>query len=304
MARGKRELGWDEAVDRFLTFLATERGCSKATLEAYARDLQRLLCHAEQRGKTSLQALSGADLQSFVDALHQSGLGARSRARVLSAVRSFCRFAQREQWLAGDFRRDLPLPKLPQLLPKAVSVQTVEELLATQADDDLTQQRDRALLELVYAAGLRVSEAVSLRLEGINLEAGFVRVIGKGRKERVVPIGRCARERLAHYLQQVRPRLARPGSSPYLFLSRRGRPLRRTHVARRLAQLVQRLGLAEKLTPHTLRHSFATHLVQAGADLRAVQLMLGHADIGTTQIYTQVSSEHLRQVHRKFHPRG
>jgi integrase/recombinase XerD len=304
MARAKCELGWDEALDRFLAFLATERGCSRATLEAYARDIQRFAAHATRRGTQWVSALCGADFQSFVDFLHQSGLSARSRARALSAVRSFCRFATREGWLPSDFRRELPLPKLPPLLPKALSIEAMEELLADAPEDDLTVQRDRALLELVYAAGLRVSEAVSLRLDGVNLEAGFVRVFGKGNKERVVPIGRYARERLARYLEEVRPRLLGEQRHAYVFVSRRGRPLARTHVARRVRQLAARCGLSQRVTPHTLRHSFATHLVQRGADLRAVQLMLGHADIGTTQIYTHVGSEHLRQVHRKFHPRG
>lgn len=304
MGKGSQPVSWDEAVDRFLAFLATERGCSPHTWNAYARDLQRLAAHAKRRGVSSPCHLSPADLESFVDLLYRERLAPRSRARMLSAARSFCRFGEREGWFASSPARDLRPPKLPRLLPKAVSVETVTQLLADRTDDDLLVQRDRALLELMYASGLRVSEAISLQLNQVNLEAGFVRVAGKGGKERVVPIGRWARERLTRYLQTVRPKLvgARPTSA--LFLSRRGRPLRRTHVARRLLQLAQRAGLGEHLSPHTLRHSFATHLVQAGADLRAVQLMLGHADIGTTQIYTHVGSEHLRQVHRKFHPRA
>lgn len=304
MTRAARRLSWDEAVDRFLAFLTTERGCSPHTWDAYARDLLRLSSHARYRGVHSPCDLTPADLESFADLLFRQHLAPRSRARILSAARSFCRFGERERWFARSPASDLRPPKLPRLLPKAVSVATMSQLLADRADDDLLVQRDRALLELMYASGLRVSEAIALRLNQVNLEAGFVRVVGKGGKERVVPIGRWARTRLTDYLQRIRPRLVAGRATSVLFVSRRGRPLRRNHVSRRLTQLAQRTGLSEHLSPHTLRHSFATHLVQAGADLRAVQLMLGHADIGTTQIYTQVGSEHLRQVHRKFHPRG
>lgn len=303
--RDSEELAnWHTAVDRFLAYLAVERGVSQHTLQAYANDLRDFVVHVERRRVEGTQQLVPADVSSFLQALHSRGLSARTRARRLSAVRSFCRFLVREGWLPQSPAEDVRPPRLPRVLPQSRSVEEIFELLRDDPADNLLCRRDKALVELMYAAGLRVSEAVQLRLSEVNLEAGFVVVTGKGSKQRVVPIGLCARERLYTYLREVRPRLVRGKPTNFLFLSRRGRPLRRRQVARRLALLARRVGLTGNLNPHALRHAFATHLVERGADLRAVQAMLGHADIGTTQIYTHVAMEHLRAVHRKFHPRA
>lgn len=295
---------WHEAVDRFLHYLAIERGASAHTLAAYGHDLAEFLGHLERRQVATLDQLVPADVSSFLQWLQTTRRSARTRARRLSAVRSFCRFLLREGWLPHNPAEDVAPPRLPRLLPRSRSVNDVLELLRHDPNDDLLVQRDKTLVELMYAAGLRVSEAVHLRLPQVNLEAGFVIVTGKGAKERVVPIGRYARERLQQYLKEVRPRLASRKSGSYVFLGCRGQPLRCRQVNRRLHSLVARAGLGGGWTPHTLRHAFATHLLERGADLRAVQSMLGHADLGTTQVYTHVASEHLRSVHRKFHPRG
>ncbi len=296
--------GWHAAIDRFLAYLAIERGASPHTLEAYGHDLRDFVVHLERRQIGQPEQLVAADASSFLQVLHGRGLSVRTRARRLSAIRSFCRFLVREGWLPQNPLEDVRPPRLPRTLPRSRSVEEILELLRDDPRDDLFLRRDKTMVELIYAAGLRVSEAVRLRLAEVNLEAGFVVVTGKGSKQRVVPIGLYAQERIRSYLSEVRPHLARGKATNFLFLSRRGRPLRRWHVARRLMLLVRRAGLTGKLSPHTLRHAFATHLVERGADLRAVQGMLGHANISTTQIYTHVAMEHLRAVHRKYHPRA
>src|SRR5262249_8210758 len=199
--------------------------------------------------------------------------------------------------------RQLRSPRVGQRLPRSLRGEEVAELLAGVPTDSLTQ-RDSAMIELVYATGLRVSEVVSLRVNQVNLEGGYLTVVGKGSKERVVPIGRYARQRLLVYLQEARPKILAGRLSPTLFVNRAGRRLTRQGFWLRLRLAVRRAGLAGKISPHTLRHAFATHLVERGADLRAVQMMLGHADIATTQIYTHVARERLRAVHKRFHPRG
>ncbi|GIW45112.1 MAG: tyrosine recombinase XerD [Candidatus Binatia bacterium] len=296
--------GWHTTVDRFLAYLATERGASQHTLDAYAYDLAQFLFHLEKREVQEPARLAPADVSSFLQALHDQRLSARTRARRLSAVRSFCRYLVREGWLPKNVAEDVHPPRLPRTLPRSLSVGEILELLRDHPSDDLLLRRDKTIVELVYAAGLRVSEAVNLRLPEVNLEAGFLVVTGKGSKQRVVPIGTYARDRVRTYLREVRPHLLKAKATNFVFLSRNGRPLRRTHVARRLELLARRVGLGKKLSPHALRHAFATHLVERGADLRAVQGMLGHANIGTTQIYTHVATEHLREIHRKYHPRS
>jgi len=293
----------DLAVDRFLNHLAAEKGLAKNTLSAYGRDLTALLDHLEQRRIARPQDVQGSDVVSFLEALQGRGLSARTRARMLAAVRGFFKFLVREEVLAADPTRDLRLPRLGQRLPRSLSPDEVRQLLANQADGVLAQ-RDGAMVELVYATGMRVSEAVSLKVNQLNLEAGYLTVLGKGNKERVVPIGTYARQRVIDYVQQARPQLLKGRLSPHLFVTRTGRKLSRQAFWLRLRRLVLQTGVRGTVSPHTLRHAFATHLVEGGADLRAVQMMLGHADISTTQIYTHVARDRLRAVHRKFHPRG
>lgn len=299
-ARGALDL----AVDEYLNYLAAERGLARNTLAAYGRDLAAFLDHLDRRGVTSVQATQTSDLTTFLDVLQRRGLAPRSRARMLAAVRGFFTFLAREQRIDLNPARDIHPPRLGQQLPHPLAADDVRQLLQDTPEDSLLVRRDRAIIELVYATGLRVSEAGSLRLVQVNLEAGFLTVVGKGSKERAVPIGRLAQERLRSYLAEVRPQLLRGKVSPFLFLSHNGKRLDRRSIARRLERVVRQVGLKGPISPHTLRHAFATHLVEGGADLRAVQMMLGHADIGTTQIYTHVARDRLRSVHRKFHPRG
>jgi len=293
-----------ELIDRFLNYLLVEKGLARTTLESYSRDLLRFADFLEQNGRSTVSAEDTPLLLKHLIQMRSEGLGARSRARHLVALRGFYRFLVQEKLLALDPAKLLDLPKTTLKLPDVLGVEEVQRLL--NAPDARTPQgiRDAAMLEVLYAAGLRVSELVRLKIQDVHLDAGFVRVFGKGSKERVVPIGQYAREKILFYLEHARGRLIRGQASPYLFLARAGRPMSRQGFWKLLRQHAASAGLLKKVTPHSLRHSFATHLLEGGADLRAVQLMLGHADISTTQIYTHVTRDRLRELHRKFHPRG
>jgi integrase/recombinase XerD len=293
----------DAHVDRFVNYLAAERGLAANSLMAYSRDLTAFLNHVERRKIATPGDIHVRDVVTFLEGLQQRGLSPRSRARMFAAVRGFFAFLLREEQISADPTRDIHLPRLGQRLPRSLGPEEVQQLLVD-GDGSAVSQRDGAMIELVYATGLRVSEVVSLKVSQVNLEAGFLTVVGKGSKERAVPIGSFARQRLLTYLQETRPKLLGGKLSPYLFVTRVGRRLSRQGFWKRLRLAVRRAGIGGKVSPHTLRHAFATHLVERGADLRAVQMMLGHADIATTQIYTHVARDRLRAVHRKFHPRG
>jgi integrase/recombinase XerD len=293
----------DAAVDRFLTHLATERRVSPHTLAGYGRDLAALVQFLEGEGITAPDAVLPGHLAAFLAAAQRRGLAARSRARAIAALRGLFRFLVREGLLAADPTRELRRPRLGRRLPESLGRPAVEQLLDGAAADPFIQ-RDVAMIELIYAAGLRVSEVIALTITQVKLEAGYLTVIGKGRKERAVPIGRPARDRVLAYVRDVRPQLLGRRASPYLFISRTGRPMTRQAFWLRLRRRAVQTAVREHLSPHTLRHAFATHLVEGGADLRAVQVMLGHADIGTTEIYTHVARQRLREIHKKFHPRG
>ncbi len=301
--RAGSALSADVEVDRFLNYLAAERGLAANSLTAYSRDLTAFLNHLERRRISSATATPAREVISFLEGLQQRGLSARTRARMLAALRGFFAFLAREQVLAADPTHDIHLPRLGQRLPRSLSPEEVTQLLAS-GDATRLGQRDGAMIELLYATGLRVSEMVSLKVSQVRLEAGYLTVIGKGSKERAVPIGSIARQRLLDYLHTARPAILKGRLSPYLFVNRAGRRMSRQGFWKRLRLAVRRAGIGGKVSPHTLRHAFATHLVERGADLRAVQMMLGHADISTTQIYTHVARDRLRAVHRKFHPRG
>lgn len=294
----------DACVDRFLTYAAVEKGLAQNTIAAYARDLATFTEGLAPRKRAQPRDIAPADVIAHLEGMHASGRAPRSRARVLAALRSFFAFLVREGLLDDMPTRDVRFPKLDKGLPKIVAESEVSQLLAT-PEDTLVIARDLTIIDLVYSAGLRVSEAVSLKLDQVNLEAGFLTVVGKGRKQRVVPLGKLACDRLATYAKDVRPELAKgKPASRYFFLGRNGRHLSRQAFAARLRQIRLRAGVEREMSPHTLRHAFATHLLEHGADLRAVQMMLGHADIATTQIYTHVARDRLREVHKKFHPRG
>jgi integrase/recombinase XerD len=299
-AAGKRSDG-DALVDAFLVELRTGRRLSPNTLEAYGFDLRRFSGFLHARS-IPLEEFRRTHLLQFLTSLR--GLSARSVARQISSLRSFFRFLVREGVLPASPVSEVRSPPIGRPLPKYLTVTEVESLLA--APDRVTPEgmRDRAMLMLMYAAGLRASEVVSLRMENVDANAGFLRVLGKGGKERVVPVAEAALAALHEYLKDWRPKFLKKKATNALFLSRLGQPVSRQTLWNRITRWARAAGIRIRISPHTLRHSFAGHLLAGGADLRAVQTMLGHADISTTQIYTHVTRERLREVHRKHHPRG
>ena len=291
-------------LDLFLAYIVVEKGLSKNTLEAYSRDLCRYLAFLDKNGCLEPATVSAADIAGFIAALKGEGLSPRSRARTLSALRMFHRFLVVEGYAGANPTAVIESPRMPGRLPDILSEDEVERLLQSVGGRDRYDLRDRAMLELLYATGLRVSELVKLKLADLNLVAGYLVTSGKGDKERLVPIGDAAREAVQEYLASARLPAGSGKGSRFLFLSRLGEPMSRQafwNIIRKRAQLA---GIRKKLSPHTLRHSFATHLLEHGADLRSVQMMLGHADLATTQIYTHVSNERLKNIHRELHPRG
>ena len=295
---------FDEFLDRFIHFLRVEKGLASNTLEAYSRDLLAFLRFLESRGIADLSEPRAETLYEYLKVLRSRELSSRSQARSLSSLRSFFRFLQEE-----GLRKDNPLlplqgPKPGRTLPKILSGLEVENLLKQPRSDQPLGLRDGAMLELLYASGLRVSEIVSLTLNQLELEAGLIRAVGKGSKERLIPISSLARRRLEEYLLSARKHLLKGKASPYLFVNGRGGKLSRQGFWKILGGYCRQAGIVRKVSPHTLRHSFATHLLEGGADLRSIQTLLGHADISTTQIYTSVTSEHLREVYRRYHPRA
>ncbi len=291
----------DRWIDSFLHDLRVQRGLSPHTVAAYARAVGRLAAFLEKRGR--VQDISREDVEAFIAFLaNQGGLSARSLAATVVALRQFFRHATASGVLARDPMEDIEIPRFRRRLPVVLSESEVEALLETPPDDSPVGLRDRAILELLYGSGLRISETLALEVHQVNL------VRGKGDKERVVPISDPAREAVLAYLRDGRPALMRGrrglGRSDPLFVTGRGRPLTRQGFYKNLRKYGIQAHLARRVSPHKLRHSFATHLVNRGADLRAIQEMLGHADISTTEVYTHVSRRHLRDVHRKAHPRA
>lgn len=292
-------------LDRFLEHLTVERGLAQNSLEAYRRDLDRYLGHLAAAGREAA-GLDRTVVPRYLLLLREAGLAPRSVARHLSAIRQFHRFLLREGLAAEDPTAHVDSARPWRRLPAVLSVEEVSRLLAVESPATDQGVRDRAMLELLYASGLRVSELVGVRLADLDLTVGVVRVRGKGDKERLVPVGEAALERLRAYLADRGPRSRLEGSrpSPALFLGRHGRGLTRQAFWGLIKRQAAAAGIAKPVTPHTLRHSFATHLLERGADLRVVQLMLGHADIGTTQIYTHVSRARLKAIYDQHHPRA
>jgi integrase/recombinase XerD len=293
----------DALLDSFLLHLATERRLSGNTLASYAADLRRFSSFLSDRG-IDARSFTRPDFLDYLTGLREGGLSARSTARHVSTTRSFFRFLVREGVLAASPVSEVKAPRIGRPLPKYLTLTQVERLL--NAPDLRTPEgiRDRAMLTLMYASGLRASELVTLRLENVDANAGFLYVLGKGGKERVVPVADAALAALAGYISGARPGFLGKRVSSALFLSRRGKRITRQTLWNRIRRWALSAGIEERISPHTLRHSFASHLLAGGADLRAVQAMLGHADIATTQIYTHVTPERLRDIHRKHHPRG
>jgi integrase/recombinase XerD len=291
-------------VDTFLEHLGVERGLSPRTLDAYRRDLERLVRFLAPRRVARPGEVTTADLREFVYSLKDQGLQPTSIRRTQSALRTYYRFLLGEGLVVADPTERLETPRTWRRLPDVLGRDEVGRILDAPDPSDPLFWRDKAMLEFAYASGVRVGELTTVRVRDIDIGEGFASVLGKGSRERLVPIGRSALRALVVYLREIRPELARPGHDGVVFLNARGTPLTRMGVWKILRKHVERAGIRKRVTPHTLRHSFATHLLEGGADLAAVQEMLGHADISTTQIYTHVDREYVRDVHRRFHPRA
>lgn len=294
----------DKFLTIFLDYLSVERGLSKNTISAYGRDLESYLRFLEAVAKRDLAGSSREDIRDFM--LHQKdkGLSVNSIARSLAALRMFYRFLSREKLLKADVSSYVDSPKLWKKIPDILDAAEVERLI--EAPDVKTRQglRDRAILETMYATGMRVSEVAGLKTADVNTEIGFVRCLGKGKKERVIPLGSKASQAILRYLEKSRPGFARPAAVPELFLNRSGKKLSRISLWKLIKAYARKAHIKKAIRPHILRHSFATHLLEGGADLRSVQEMLGHANISTTQVYTHVNKDRLRSIHKMFHPRG
>ncbi|HUQ46863.1 MAG TPA: site-specific tyrosine recombinase XerD [Gemmatimonadaceae bacterium] len=291
-------------LERFNDHLSVEKGASPRTNEAYLRDLARFATFCQIKGATTPAAATAKILREYVYHLKDLGLAPASIRRNVSAVRSYFKFMLGEGELVRDPSERLEAPRRWRTLPEVLTVDEATRLIAAPALEEPLAFRDRAMLELAYGAGLRVSEWISLTTKDVLMDDHLVRVFGKGSKQRLVPIGRSAIAATAIYMRELRPRLEKGQGRGILFLNARGQPLSRMGAWKILRKYVEIAGIKKAVSPHTLRHSFATHLLEGGADLRAVQEMLGHADISTTQIYTHVDREYLRSVHKQFHPRA
>ncbi|MBR9982815.1 MAG: site-specific tyrosine recombinase XerD [Desulfatitalea sp.] len=294
----------DPLIDQYLNYLLVEKGLASKTVAAYAGDLGAYRDFLAARKIRQLADTDTGTSISYIIGLRKNGRGARTRARHLVALRGFYRYVTELGVMTHNPTKLVDLPKSGLKLPDVLDVEEIERLLAAPDCQTAVGKRDAAMLEVIYAAGLRVSELVELPMASIHMEAGFVRVLGKGSKERIVPIGRKALEALQAYLNDARPTLLKDHVSRYLFVARAGKPMTRQGFWKMLRRYGVMAGITKRITPHSLRHSFASHLLEGGADLRAVQMMLGHVDIATTQIYTHVAQKRLIDIHRRYHPRG
>ena len=291
-------------LDHYLNYLAVERGLANNTLDAYGRDLARYLDYLESQKIVALENISAAVVLRFLSHLKNAGLSPRSRARALAALRTFHKFLVREKITKDNPTDQVVSPKSLTTLPHTLAPLDVESLLSSPKGESPLAWRDRAMLEIIYATGLRVSELVSLKLSDLQMDVGYLTAFGKRSKQRIVPLGESAIAALQEYLQNGRPGLEKQKGSHFLFLNRSGEGLTRQGFWKIIKRRALEAGISQSITPHTMRHSFATHLLENGADLRSVQAMLGHADISTTQIYTHVTRERLRKMHAEHHPRG
>lgn len=298
----------DQTLQMFLDHLKVERRLSTATVAAYGQDVGAFVAFVMPRGREKAAQVQPIDILEFISKLTDDKIGARSQSRKLIALRQFFRFCKDERLVGTNPTEDIDLPRFGRRLPTFLTLAEVDSLLATPQRTQPQGLRDAAMLETLYATGLRVSELVKCKVADVNLQAGYLRALGKGNKERLVPLGDGAVKAIVAYVEGSRPSFAAKTTSSkaleYLFLSRLGKPMTRQAFWKQLGQYALQAGITRAISPHKLRHSFATHLVERGADLRAVQAMLGHADIGTTEIYTHLSRSHLRHVYNKFHPRS
>ena len=305
MTKGTEMIG-QEALAEYIIYLKIERGLSANTVTSYKRDIEKYLTFLTEKKITQLDEVSRFEILDFLQTLRQSGAADNSIIRMVSSLRKFHQYLKRESIVSDDPMQLIDTPKKASTLPKAISPQAIEQLL--EAPDTTTPLgvRDRTILELMYATGLRISELVNLKLSDMHLTMGFIQTMGKGEKERIIPLGEIASQWLDHYLDGARVYLQDQSveTSEYVFLNSRGKGLSRQGVWKKVKQLALEAGIDQNVTPHTLRHSFATHLLENGADLRMVQELLGHADISTTQIYTHITKTRLKQVYSDYHPRA
>ncbi|MCM8784065.1 MAG: site-specific tyrosine recombinase XerD [Candidatus Omnitrophica bacterium] len=293
----------EEWIEQFLNYLNVERSLADNTIASYRRDLKIFKKYLSDGGIISWDKVSRRDIDNFLFKRREKGINPSSIARELVALKMFFRFLAQEGIIRDDPTAVLETPRLWKRLPESLSVAEVEKVLNSVRTNTPIGFRDKTCLELLYATGMRVSEVADLRISDINLEGGFVRCKGKGEKERIVPVGKTAIRYLRNYLLEIRPKMIKKNSEPFLFLSHLGKKISRQSIWKMIKKYVLRAGIKKKVGPHTLRHSFATHLLERGADLRVVQEMLGHANISTTQIYTHVNKERLKSIHKMFHPR-
>jgi len=290
-------------LQEFLNHLFVERGLAKNTIMAYQRDLMQYVQHFSRKGIKDPDAIKRSDITGYMQKQKTRGLSSSSICRSLAAIRMFHRFLARERLAKEDPTHLLETPKMCQRIPDVLTVSEIEEIIKTSQGRKWQQIRDNAILELLYASGMRVSELVDLKVENVNTEIGYVRCIGKGQKERIIPIGRKARDSVVKYLEKVRGKLVKTDFNFSLFVSRLGKKISRQSIWKIIKRYAKFAKIKKEIKPHTFRHSFATHLLEHGADLRSVQEMLGHSDISTTQIYTHVDRERLKSIHKQFHPR-
>ena len=291
-------------LEQFQDYLIFERGLSKRTLSAYQHDLENCIEFLAQQGITDPSHVTPTVLRTWIFSLHEVGLAPSSIRRAQSAVRTFFRFLLAEGWLSVDPTERLESPKIRDRLPEFLTKEETQRLLDAPNPQKSLYWRDRSILELLYASGVRVSELVGLLISGLDLDDSFITVFGKGGKERIVPVGVPALLTLKRYLSELRPKLDQAEGRGHVYLNARGRPLTRESVWKLVRDSGRRADINKNVSPHTLRHTFATHLLEGGADLAAVQELLGHVDISSTQIYTHVDREYLRQIHGKYHPRA
>ncbi|MGA2462759.1 MAG: site-specific tyrosine recombinase XerD [Thermodesulfobacteriota bacterium] len=294
----------EQILDQFLHYLIVEKGLSKNTIDAYSHGLNRFLDYLRKKGIQEMPSVSKFDVRAFLLALKKQGLSTKTVLRNLVAIRTLFQFLIQEGILEANPIEELESPKISKTLPEILTLKEVEQLLEQPNPQTPLAIRDRAMLEVLYATGMRVSELTHLPINQVNLEGGYVLVFGKGSKERIIPLGSEAMKWVALYLKVARERLAKGKESPFLFINRSGRGMSRQQFWKNIKAYGRRAGIRKRITPHLLRHSFASHLLEGGADLRSVQMMLGHVDISTTQIYTHVTGERLKKIHQRYHPRG
>ncbi|MCR4430700.1 MAG: site-specific tyrosine recombinase XerD [Tepidanaerobacteraceae bacterium] len=294
----------DELLRKYIEFISVERGLSKNTINSYRRDLKSYITYLKMHNMTDINFITRTVIVSYLILMQKKGKASASISRACAAIKSFHHFLVMERFAEKDPTINLDAPKLEHRLPRVLTFTEVEQLLNQPDISNVWGVRDKTMLELLYATGIRVSELICIKVEDINIEMGYLRCFGKGAKERIVPVGSVALKYLKKYINDVRPKILKEQDEKTLFLNHRGKALTRQGFWKIIRKYAQEAGILKKITPHTLRHSFATHLLENGADLRSVQEMLGHADISTTQIYTHITKSKIKEVYDKTHPRA